>query len=173
MSISFKSWLIFLVIVPLSAFLAGRHAAPDANAHVLEELEHQRGMLETLVKQTALPSNAPCGPPPPPASVDVALLRAELALALREALSLSHTSARTDSAEASEEAPLQSLSAVEETHRLLDAALRARRWTVGDAQAFRESLGIMPPDQRNEAIRRLITTINSQELEVQTGAAPF
>ncbi|NVI98488.1 hypothetical protein HV824_10170 [Myxococcus sp. AM009] len=173
MPILSKPWLIFLVTGPLAAFLAGWHAAPDANAQVLQELEHQSGMLESLVKQTALPSNAPCGPPPPPASVDVALLRAELALALREALPPSHASARADAAEAPEEASPQSLSAVQEIHRLIDAAIRARRWTVEDAQAFRESLGIMPPAHRNDAIRRLITTINSQALEVQTEGAPF
>ncbi|AKF84589.1 hypothetical protein MFUL124B02_01250 [Myxococcus fulvus 124B02] len=69
--------------------------------------------------------------------------------------------------------PAENLAAAREGQRLVEAELRVKRWTSEDAQAFRTALVDMTPDQRTEALRRLLTTINSQALSVQTGGAPF
>ncbi|MCP3166464.1 hypothetical protein [Myxococcus qinghaiensis] len=132
------------------AFLAGRQTAPDANERVLQELASQRAVLDTLLARTsAVPDvHRDVGPPSQAPSV------------------------QAPGAPPREPSP-QSLAAVQEGQRLIDAALQVRRWTREDAQAFRAALVDMTPDQRREAMRRLFTTINSQALSVQTGGAPF
>lgn len=133
-----------------TAFLAGRQTAPDANERVLQELASQRAVLDTLLARTSSPPDAPC---------DVG------------------TASKVPSAPAPSKPPAEpsprSLAAVQEGQRLIDAALHVRRWTREDGQAFRAALVDMTPDQRDEAMRRLFTTINSQALDVVTGGAPF
>ncbi|WP_075011472.1 hypothetical protein [Stigmatella aurantiaca] len=52
-------------------------------------------------------------------------------------------------------------------------ATRARRWSDEDALSLRRTLVDMTPAQRQEVIRRLITTFNSNTLDVQTRGASF
>ncbi|MFY1830817.1 hypothetical protein ACN47A_33210 [Myxococcus fulvus] len=144
---------LLLLSASATAFLAGRQTAPDTNARILQELASQRVVLDTLLARTSSSSDTRCalaapgapevGTPPKPPAT------------------------------APIEPSAKSLAAAQEGQRLVEAALRAKRWTRQDAQAFRAALVDMTPDQRTEALNRLLTAINSQLLQVQTGGMPF
>ncbi|WP_426748505.1 hypothetical protein VZQ01_18410 [Myxococcus faecalis] len=159
---------LLLLSACATAFLAGRQTALDTNEQVLHELANQRAVFDTLLARASSPSP----------DVNERVLR-ELASqrAVLDTL-LARTAPSPDSRqaltpEASVPASAENLAAAQEGERLVDAALRVRRWTSDDAQAFRAALADMTPDQRTEALRRLLTAINSQALQVQTGGAPF
>ncbi|MCP3063204.1 hypothetical protein LXT21_30950 [Myxococcus sp. K38C18041901] len=143
---------LLLLGTSATAFLAGRQTAPDTNARILQELASQRAVLDTLLSRTSTPDTR-CA---------IAASGAPVA-----------ATPSTPPAAAPSEPSAENLAAAQEGQRLIDAALRVKRWTSQDAQAFRVALVDMTPDQRTEALRQLLTTINSQALQVQTGGMPF
>lgn len=60
-----------------------------------------------------------------------------------------------------------------EADELVTAAKSAGRWGPDDARRFRQLLVQMADSQRDALIQRLTVTLNSGELEVETGGAPF
>jgi hypothetical protein len=106
--------------------------------------------------------------------VDASWLRAELTQVLREELAL-HTGApdAEPRPRPPSEPPARSLAALQEGHQVVDRAISARRWTAEDAAALRRVLADMTALQRTEVTRRLLTTLNSNTLEVQTQGPPF
>ncbi|MCE9668700.1 hypothetical protein LY474_12825 [Myxococcus stipitatus] len=161
-----------LVLVGVSSFLAGRQTGSLRDDAVLRELEQVRSRLDTLA--TRDPVTARPDPATAP-TVDTTRLSAELAQVLREELARASVTARPapTPAPAPAEPTPQATRAHQQARQLLDDAVRARRWTTEDALAFRRALVDMTPTQRDEVIRRLVTSINSQSLDVQTQGAPF
>jgi hypothetical protein len=176
MSTQMKLWVAMLVLGPIAGFLVGRQTAPAADTSVLREFERQRALLEKLVAQ------APTPPPEvqravaasPASAEDLARLRSELTQVLREELAqrASPPEATPPPIARAEPSP-RNLEAHQQGHQLIDAATRARRWTDEDAQAFRLVLGDMTEAQREDVLRRLVTTINGRTLDIQTRGAPF
>ncbi|MFY0572753.1 hypothetical protein ACN28E_54230 [Archangium lansingense] len=178
MSTSLKRLLAAsLVLGPTTGFLAGRLTAPDTgDGPVLRELAQQRALLEEhLARAEAPPPEVRCAVAAPTGStVDAQWLRTELAQVLREELAL-HAGA-PDAAPRpppSSEPPARSLTAHQDGLQVVDRAISARRWTTEDAAALRRVLPDMTASQRTEVIRHLLTTLNSNTLEVQTQGPPF
>lgn len=178
MSTQMKLWVAMLVLGPIAGFLVGRQTAPApaADTSVLRELERQRALLEKLVAQ------APSPPPEVPRAVaaspasaeDLARLRSELTQVIREELAQRAAPPEaTSSPVVRAEPSSRNIDAHQKGHQLIDAATRARRWTDEDAQALRLALGDMTETQREEIVRRLITTLNGGTLAVQTRGPPL
>ncbi|MCP3065127.1 hypothetical protein LXT21_40780 [Myxococcus sp. K38C18041901] len=167
-----KWFAVTLVLVLGAGFLAGRQAASTTDAAVMSELERVRARLDALADSHLAPTRVDCPSVMAP-SVDTTRLGVELAQVLREELARSLAAPRPVSAPALAEPLPQSSGAHQQARHLLDDAVRARRWTTEDALAFRRALVDMTPTQRDEVIRRLVTSINSQALDIQTQGPPF
>jgi len=162
-----------LVLVGVSSFLAGRQTGSTRDDAVLRELQQVRSRLDALATRDA--ATARPAPAAAPTTVDTSRLSAELAQVLRDELARAPLTARPapTPAPAPVEPTPQATRAHQQARQLLDDAARARRWTTEDALAFRRALVDMTPAQRDEAIRWLVTAINSQSLDVQTQGSPF
>lgn len=55
----------------------------------------------------------------------------------------------------------------------VNIALSKHTWGPEDAQAFRRSLPDLPPAERDRLIRKLLTAINSGQVQVTVRGAPF
>lgn len=55
----------------------------------------------------------------------------------------------------------------------LDIALGKHAWSADDAQAFRRALPDLPPAERDRLTRKLLTAINSGQVQVTVRGAPF
>jgi hypothetical protein len=155
-----------LVTNPLS-----RTSEPSPRA--LETLEAR---IESLSEQlTALQSQVRCVGSA--ATADTASLHAELRRALREELTTSF--GKPESTKAATPAPAQqevsptNLAALERGQRVLEDALRTRRW--GDAQAdeLRRLFPAMTAAQQLMLAQRLSASINRGELIIETTDLPF
>jgi hypothetical protein len=153
----------------LGGFVTGRGTAPAlGQQEVLRELERQLRPLEEHLARP--PPEVRCAVAP---TVDTTWLRAELARAVREELALHRPDASVPEQQPPPEPPPQSGPALQQAHRVIDEALRARRWTEEDARAFRRSLADLTDAQRDEVLRRFSATLNSNTLDVQTQGLPF
>ncbi|WP_375772844.1 hypothetical protein NR798_18800 [Archangium gephyra] len=166
-----------LILGPTAGFVAGRLTAPDTgDGPVLRELAQQRALLEEhLARAEAPPPEIRCAVAAPTGgTVDAQWLRTELARVLREELA-PHTGAPDAAPRAppASEPPAQSLAAHQEGLQVVERALSARRWTPEDAAALRQELPHMTASQRAEVIRRLLTALNTQTIDVQTRGPPY
>ncbi|ADO69823.1 hypothetical protein [Stigmatella aurantiaca] len=156
-------------------FLLGRGTAPAASGQeeVLREIAGLRTRLDAHLTQ-----ERPTGPPPEvrcavASPVDAAALKAELAKVLREELG---TQAQGEPVLEPQPPPAlspQAVAAHQQAQRILEEATRTRRWSDEDARSLRRALVDMTDAQREEVVRRLITTLNSNTLDVQTQGMPF
>ncbi|MFY2558929.1 hypothetical protein ACN469_14970 [Corallococcus terminator] len=168
-----------LCLGPLVGFVAGRVTAPSSadTSPVLEELARQRALLESVLEAARAPpfQMRQASAPPTGSTVDAVWLRAELAQILREELGNRAPSGPEDAQKQPPvaEATPQNLAAFQEGTQVIDNAIAARRWTEEDATALRGALGAMTPAQRDEVIRRLVVTLNTNTLEVRTRGSPF
>ncbi|MFL6624009.1 MAG: hypothetical protein ACJ8J7_13235 [Sulfurifustaceae bacterium] len=55
----------------------------------------------------------------------------------------------------------------------LNIALGRHVWSAEDAQAFRRALPDLPPTERDRLVRKLLTAINSGQMQVTVRGAPF
>ncbi|AKF84590.1 hypothetical protein SAMN05443572_10172 [Myxococcus fulvus] len=160
-----------LCLGPVLGFLAGRATQAPASTDlepILRELAAQRALLVSL--QTA--QQGPSARAPSGDNLDTAWLRSEIAQAVREALEDSTPPEAAPKTPPPEPSP-QALAALQEGHRVIDNAVAARRWTDEDARALRSTLSTMTASQQDEVLRRLVTTLNTNTLEVRTHGAPF
>jgi hypothetical protein len=157
-----------LVVSPLSRTL-------EPSSRGLETLEAR---IESLSEQlAALQSRMQCAGNTTTVGLDTASLHAELRRALREELTASFGKPESMNAAASAPARAEvspaNLAALERGQRVLEEALRARRW--GDAQAD-ELSGLFPgmtAAQQLMLAQRLSASINRGELVVETTDLPF
>lgn len=146
-------------------------SAPDGSLRALEQLDARLSAIPGQV--AALQAQTRCATSAAGEGLDLAALRAELRGVLREELSM--MAAKHEPAKASSEqlVPPESLVVMERGQRLLDDALRARRW--GDAQA-EELRGLFPgltAAQQQQLAQKLAVSINRGELVVETTGLPF
>lgn len=171
--------LLLLVTLGLGGalgFLAGRGTAPDApHDELVRLLERQGAQLEALEarlgpasQQVRCAAASPSGAP----GLDAAWLQAELSRILHEELG----SRREESKQARTPAPepsTESLTALQEGHRLIDDASRSQRWREEDAQAMRRLLRGLSGPQREELMRRFAVLVNEGGVDVQVRGSPF
>ncbi|KFA90646.1 hypothetical protein [Archangium violaceum] len=168
-----------LILGPATGFFVGRLTAPDTGDRpLLLELARQRALLEEhLARAEAPPPEVRCAVVSPSGgTVDAQWPRAELVQVLRDELARAHHTEAPDTAPRPpppSEPPARSLAAHQEGHQMVDRAISARRWTTEDAAALRWVLADMTAPQRAEVIRRLLATLNSNTLDVQTQGPPF
>ncbi len=156
-------------------FLLGRGTAPASSGQeaVLRELAGLRTRLDThLARERPLgaPPEVHCAVAP---GVDAAALKAELVKVLREELGTRAQGEPAPEPRPPPAPPLQAVAAHQQGLRVLDEATRARRWTEEDARSLRRAMVDMTDTQRAEVVRRLVTTLNSNTLDVQTRGMPF
>ncbi|MFY0527048.1 hypothetical protein ACN28I_29210 [Archangium gephyra] len=172
-------WLALTgTVTGLLGFWAGRASVPTPEADdALRQL-----VLAHDAQLAALRSQ----PPPPPQGTcttvatlsanDSASLRAELARLVREEL---HPEPRAPSAEPPPELPRaetpapEQLPLIQDTQRLVDSALSARRWTDQDAEAFRRLAPHLPDAQRRALMQQVVVAINEGRIQMETRGLPF
>ncbi len=168
--------LLLLVTVGLAGglgFLAGRGSAPlDMHDELRTLLERQGAQLAALEARLGPASQqvhcavaAPAG-----GSLDAAWLRAELSRILKEELGSKRAEARQEPAP--EPSP-ESMVSLQEGHRLIDEASRARRWREEDARELRRMMGGLSGAQREELMRRFAVFVNAGGVDVQVSGPPF
>ena len=175
---SWKPLLAMLLVVgPPAGFALGRWTAPDAgDGPVLRELARQRVLLEERRAPAPSPSDVRCATPAPAlASADLERLRSEVARAVREQLDLrpEARASDVDSRASPPEPTAQNLAALQEGHQLIDHVAQTLRWTPEDRQTLRRVLNDMTFEQREEVMRRLVTTLNGKKLDLRTQGTPF
>ncbi|PTL75514.1 hypothetical protein [Vitiosangium sp. GDMCC 1.1324] len=158
------------------SFLAGRATAPDSSHdELLRLLERQGAQLEALEarlgpasQQTRCAVAAPGGAP----GLDTAWLQAELARILHEELGSQRAEAKGAQTPVPEPST-ESLTALQEGHRLLDEASRSQRWREEDAQAMHRAMRELNGVQREELMRRFAVFVNAGGVDVQVKGPPF
>ncbi len=166
-------------VTGLLGFWAGRASVPtpegdDALRQLV--LAHD-AQLAALHSRPPQPPQGTCTTIATLSANDSASLRAELARLVREEL---HPEQQAPSAEPPPhkpraEAPTpEQLPLIQDTQRLMDSALGARRWTAQDAESFRRLLPGLPDAQRQAFLQQLVVAINEGRLQVETrGGPPF
>ncbi|WP_309894605.1 hypothetical protein [Archangium sp.] len=159
----------------LGLALTGGVHPPARDEEVLRLLQAQARQLEALQGQLQAARSAHCAVSVAPGTVDVQALGAEVARLLKEELRARTAAAPTPvepPAAPPQPSPLQ-LEARRQVDRLIDSARSSRQWGPSQAEEFRQSLPQLPGPQRQEVIHQLIVLLNSGQVDVQTGGAPF
>ncbi|QRO01122.1 hypothetical protein JRI60_19830 [Archangium violaceum] len=154
-------------------FLVGRGSAPlDTHDELRTLLERQGAQLTALEARLGPASRqvhcavaAPGG-----GGLDAAWLRAELSRILEEELGPRRAKAGQEPAP---EPSTESVASLQEGHRLIDEASRARRWTEEDARELRRMMGGLSGAQREELMRRFAVFVNAGGVDVQVRGPPF
>jgi hypothetical protein len=156
-----------LVVSPLSR-------ASEPSPQALETLEAR---IESLSEQLTSLQSQRCAGSATTVGLGTASLHAELRRALREELTASFGKPESMNAAASAPARAEvspaNLAALEHGQRVLEEALRTRRW--GDAQAdeLRGLFPAMTAAQQLMLAQKLSASINRGELVVETTDLPF
>jgi hypothetical protein len=167
--------LAVLAGLALGLALGGGLHPPARDEEVLRLLQSQARQLEALQGQFQAARSERCAVSVAPGAVDTQALGAEVARLLKEELRAGTTAAPTPAeppAAPPQPSPLQ-LEARRQVERLIDSAQSSRQWGPSQAEEFRQLLPQLTGPQRQEAIHRLIVLLNSGQVDVQTGGAPF
>ncbi|HEX8822993.1 MAG TPA: hypothetical protein VF794_23900 [Archangium sp.] len=159
----------------LGLAVGGWPRPPSRDEEVLRLLQAQARQLEVLEGKLRAPPGEHCTLTLPPGALDTQALRAELARLIKEELRAA-TAAVPATPEPAAPPPPPSpvqLEARRQVDRLIDAALTSRKWGPTQAEEFRQLLTQLTGPQSQEAIDRLLRTLNSGQIDVQTGGAPF
>ncbi len=181
MTSSLKLWIPLALVMGwalgngTSAAMNSFSGASEPSSQAIEKL---RDRIESLSAQlTALQSQMRCAGSGTAAVRDTTSPHAELRLVLREELTAlvgkpEPTKVATP-APAQEEVSPTNLAALERGQRLLEDALRSRRW--GDAQVdeLRRLFPEMTAAQQQMLAQKLSVSINRGELVVETTDLPF
>jgi hypothetical protein len=181
MSSSLKLWIPLALVTGwavghgTSRMTGAEPPASEPSPRTLEQLDAR---LEALPAQVAmLQAQTRCVASVTSGSLDLATVRTELRTVLREELSA--MAGRPEPTKVSlpapspEEVSPKNQAVLERGQRLLDDALRARRW--GDAQV-EELRGLFPGltfAQQRMLTQKLIVSINRGDLIVETTGLPF
>ena len=149
--------------------------ASEPSPQAFEELSARIDSLSAQL--TAIQSQMRCAGSTTTAALDTALPHAELRQVLREEITaLVERSEPTNAATpapAQEEVSPTNLAALERGQRLLDNALRARRWGDAQVEELRRLLPEMTAAQQQMLTQKLSASINRGELVVETTDMPF
>jgi hypothetical protein len=67
----------------------------------------------------------------------------------------------------------ETIAAADQGHRIVAAAVAARRWTRADAAALRASLGAMDTEDRQVVLAQLVPAVNRDEVKVELDGRLF
>ncbi|WP_257461175.1 hypothetical protein [Archangium lipolyticum] len=168
--------LLLLVTLGLGGglgFLVGRGSAPpDTHDELRTLLERQGAQLSALeARLGSAPQQMKCAVAAPAGGgLDAAWLRAELSRILDEELGARHVEAKR---EPPPEPSPESMASLQEGHRLIDEASRARRWRQEDARELRRMMSGLSGAQREELMRRFAVFVNAGGVDVQVRGPPF
>jgi hypothetical protein len=150
--------------------------APAPSGEPASELEARLARLEdkidALHATVFAVSQGGAGNPANGPSIDqvAAALRRELERSARST-SLPQEQARAE--QVAIEAKPENAPAQARAERVVSQALTARRWTMEDAQALRESLASLSPQQGAALLEQLVPAVNRGEIEVETRGPLF
>lgn len=159
----------------LGLALGGGLHPPARDEEVLRLLQSQARQLEALQGQLQAARSAHCAVSVAPGTVDTQALGAEVARLLKEELRAMTAAAPTPvepPAAPPRPSPLQ-LETRQQADRLIDSTRLSRQWGLSQAEEFRQLLSQLTGPQRQEVTHRLIVLLNSGQVDVQTGGAPF
>ncbi|WP_224370648.1 hypothetical protein [Hyalangium versicolor] len=147
----------------------GSSSSPEA----LEQLSARIDALPARLAMSQGQARCVVSAPAP----DLSALRTEIRQALREECSTGMEPSPPE--KAAETVPPQevvlpqTLATLEQGQRLLDEALRTRRWGDTQAEELRSLFPELTPSQRQALTQKLIVSINRGELTVETSGLPF
>lgn len=181
MTSSLKLWIPLTLV---AGWVLGHGTAralrplPQPSEPSPQELALLRARIEALpVQLSALQSQTRCSGKENTAGLDPETLRAELRQILREELSASM--AQPEPTKTAEPVPPSvqlspaNLAALERGQRLLEDALRARRWGDAQVEELHRLLPEMTSSQQLMLTQRLAASINRGELTVDATDFPF